>query len=109
MNLSVTIDFNSYLREVCAADLLANSMQIGGSNMTAEVDESLFTRRNKHQGCVLRNSYLEDGVVKQKNVLCTPFLTVVPQRCYPLSRQPSDQEQRLCLICGRRMLVALQP
>ena len=38
------IDFNNYLREVCAADLLANPVVIGGQNMTVEVDESLFTR-----------------------------------------------------------------
>ena len=37
----------------CAADLLANHVVIGGQNMTVEVDESLFTRRKKHQGRVL--------------------------------------------------------
>ena len=34
-----TIDFNNYLREVCAADLLANPILIGGPNMTVEVDK----------------------------------------------------------------------
>ena len=41
-----------YLREICAADLLANSILIGGPSMTVEVDESLFTRRKNHQGRV---------------------------------------------------------
>ena len=40
-----TIDFNNYLREVCVAGRLANPMQIGGPNMTVEVDESPFPRR----------------------------------------------------------------
>ena len=52
MNKNTVVDWNNYLREVCAMDLLQNRVQIGGPNMTVEVDESLFARRKNHQGRV---------------------------------------------------------
>ena len=49
------------LREVCAADLLANPIRIGGPNMTVEVDESVFTRRKNHQGRLLPKQWVLGG------------------------------------------------
>ena len=46
------IDFNNYMREVCAADLLARPMSIGGPNTTVEIDESQFSRRKNNRGRV---------------------------------------------------------
>ena len=42
MNKNTVVDWNNYLREVCAADLLRNHIAIGGPNTTVEIDESLF-------------------------------------------------------------------
>uniref|UniRef100_A0A0L8G779 ISXO2-like transposase domain-containing protein n=1 Tax=Octopus bimaculoides TaxID=37653 RepID=A0A0L8G779_OCTBM len=42
MKANYVVDRNNYLREVCAAHILANPRVIGGPNMTVEIDESLF-------------------------------------------------------------------
>jgi hypothetical protein len=47
------IDWNMYLREVCADTLIRNPIIIGGPNTTVEIDESLFTRRKNHMGRLL--------------------------------------------------------
>ena len=52
-NKNTTVDFNMYMREICAMDLLANPVLAGGPNTIVEVDESLFTRHQNHQGSVL--------------------------------------------------------
>ena len=44
---SSTVNFNHYLREVCAWTLIQNPVRIGAPNMDVEIDESLFTRRKK--------------------------------------------------------------
>ena len=36
------VDYNNYLREVCAASLLRNPIQIGGAGEVVEIDESLM-------------------------------------------------------------------
>ena len=41
INHCTTVDYNNYLREVCAADLLQNPSIIGGPNTTVEVDKCL--------------------------------------------------------------------
>ena len=50
MSPSSVVDFSSYLREVCADEILKNSEKIGGKGQIVEVDESLFTLRKNHMG-----------------------------------------------------------
>uniref|UniRef100_A0A0L8I0A4 ISXO2-like transposase domain-containing protein n=1 Tax=Octopus bimaculoides TaxID=37653 RepID=A0A0L8I0A4_OCTBM len=47
MKANCVVQWNNYLREVCAAHILANSRVIGGHSMTAEIDENMCTKRKK--------------------------------------------------------------
>ena len=47
---NTVVDWNNFLRELCAAEIIANPIAIGGPNTTVEVDESLFARRKNHHG-----------------------------------------------------------
>ena len=44
------IDFNNYMREVCATELLANQIKFGGPGTTVKIAESQFSRRKNNQG-----------------------------------------------------------
>ena len=59
------MDWNNFLREICAADLLANPIAIGGPNTTVEVDDSLFTRRKNHQGRQLPPQWVFGGICRE--------------------------------------------
>ena len=50
MGESAVVDYNNYMREICAEDLLANPRRIGGQGLTVEVDESVFTKRKNQVG-----------------------------------------------------------
>ena len=76
----VTIDFNSYLREVCAANLLANSMQIGGPNISVELDESFFTKCKNHQGRVFSQQRLFERWCRETKEC---FVYTVPDHSTP--------------------------
>ena len=71
------VDWNNFLRELCAADLLANPIAIGGPNTTVEVDESLFTRRKYHQGRQSPPQWVFGGICR-KTREC--FMYTAPDR-----------------------------
>jgi transposase-like protein len=58
------IDWNMYLREVCADTLLNNPVAIGGPNRTVEIDESLFTRHKSHQGRLMPQLWVFGGTCR---------------------------------------------
>ena len=87
-----TIDFNNYLREVCAADLLANPILIGGPNMTVEVDESLFSRRKNRQGRVLLQQWVFGGWCRETGKL---YVRCSRSQCsYFASNNPNSNTTR---------------
>ena len=45
MSPVTTVNFCSYMREVCSAIVHTRKNVIGGINCTVEVDESLFSKR----------------------------------------------------------------
>jgi transposase-like protein len=58
------IDWYSFLRDVCAADLLAHPYQIGGVGHTVAIDESVIARRKpgNAQGRPVREQWVFGGV-----------------------------------------------
>ena len=71
------IDWNNYLREVCADHLLANPSVIGGPGMTVEIDESLFVRRKNNVGRVFPRQWVLGGICRETKEC---FLYSVPDR-----------------------------
>jgi len=65
VNSRTVVDWNNFLREICAADLLANPPKIGGPGLTVEIDESLFARRKSHVGRVLPQLWVFGGICRE--------------------------------------------
>ena len=80
VSAKTTIDWNNMVREVCAMDLLANPVVIGGPGRTVEVDESLFSRRKNHQGRQLPEQWVFGGIDRLTREC---FLFTVPDRSGP--------------------------
>ena len=59
------VDWNNYLREICAQALLAQPVRIGGPNLTVEIDESLFVRRKHNVGHQVREQWVFGGICRE--------------------------------------------
>eukprot|EP00106_Octopus_bimaculoides_P016276 XP_014783718.1 PREDICTED: uncharacterized protein LOC106878887 [Octopus bimaculoides] len=77
MKASCIVDWNNYLREVCAAHILSNPKVIGGPNMTVEIDESLFTKRKSCAGRQPPRQLVFGGICKETKEC---FMFTVPDR-----------------------------
>jgi transposase-like protein len=65
MDHGTTVDWNNYLREVCAWRLMQDQHAIGGLGMTVEVDESLFVRRKHNVGRCVGEQWVFGGVCRE--------------------------------------------
>lgn len=74
---SSVIDWNNYLREVCAYYLISNPTTIGGPGLTVELDESLFVRRKDNVGRLLPRQWVFGGICRETKDC---FLYSVPDR-----------------------------
>lgn len=76
-NDHTVVDWNMYLREVCAQSLLANPIRIRGPNRTVEIDESLMVRRKFNRGRYREQQWVFGGICRETKEC---FLYAVPDR-----------------------------
>ena len=77
MNKNSVVDWNNYLREVCANHLLQNPPKIGGPGLTVEIDESMFTKRKYNRGRLVREQWVFGGICRETDEC---FMYTVPNR-----------------------------
>lgn len=77
MGRASIVDWNNFLREVCANTLLSNPTVIGGEGCTVEVDESVFSRRKHNVGKVYPQQWVFGGICRETREC---FLYAVPNR-----------------------------
>ncbi|XP_050691605.1 uncharacterized protein LOC126983150 [Eriocheir sinensis] len=71
------VDYNNYLREVCAHEILNNPVKIGGPNCTVEIDETVYAKRKYNKGRMLKEQWVFGGVCKETRDV---FLYAVERR-----------------------------
>lgn len=95
-----TVDWNNYLREVCAFHLLQNPIIIGGPGTTVEIDESVFTRRKSNVGRVLPQQWVFGGICREtsecfmfavENRRADTLMPIIQQYILPGTHIISDQ------------------
>jgi transposase-like protein len=59
------VDWNHYIREVCAMKLLRNPVRIGGEGMHVEIDESMFVRRKYNVGRKVNQQWVFGGICRE--------------------------------------------
>ena len=65
MSDETVVDWNNYIREVCAEKLLMEQVCIGGEGLHVEIDESLFVRRKYNVGRAVRQQWVFGGVCRE--------------------------------------------
>ena len=80
LSSKTVVDWSNFLREVCAAELLANPVVLGGPGRVVEVDESQFSRRKNHQERMLSEQWVFGGICRRTREC---FMFTVPDRSGP--------------------------
>ena len=65
MGRNSAVNFNNYLREVCAHALRNERQAIGGENCIVEIDESLFSKRKNNKGRMLKESWVFGSICRE--------------------------------------------
>lgn len=74
---ATTVDWNNFLREVCAWRLLQTNHVIGGEGLHVEIDETLISRRKNNAGRMLAPQWIFGGVCRETKEV---FMYAVPNR-----------------------------
>ena len=70
-----------FLREICAAHLLANPMTLGGPNVVVQIDESLFRHKPKyHRGRAAAGDQWVFGACDTSTTPAVAYMELVPDR-----------------------------